>query len=41
MLYMGVRDKQIHRMESTHDIGLQLTKLSNSLSTKTRQFNIE
>ncbi|MBD8068601.1 methyl-accepting chemotaxis protein [Bacillus sp. PS06] len=36
---LGTSNDQIEKMESTHEIGLKLTKLSTSLSQITKQFN--
>jgi len=36
----AISNDQIHRMESTHDIGLQLTDLSKKLAEITKRFNI-
>ncbi len=37
---LSTSDDQIHQMESTHEIGLQLKGLSNSLSSISKQFKV-
>lgn len=37
---LSISNDQIRHMESTHQIGQQLTELSNSLSSVTKQFNV-
>ncbi|MBM7604708.1 methyl-accepting chemotaxis protein [Metabacillus crassostreae] len=38
---LSTSDNQIHQMESTHEIGLQLKGLSNSLSNISKQFKLD
>lgn len=38
---IAISHDQIHRMENTHEIGTQLSKLSNSLAVITKRFNID
>ncbi|MFZ3588246.1 methyl-accepting chemotaxis protein [Bacillus sp. DJP31] len=38
---LATSDDQIQKMENTHEIGIKLSELSNSLSTITKQFNVK